>query len=131
MYYGFNKETGRCQWSIDIEPVVPEGIVMLYSAVTYDIGKIMLGKDDEGNDIIVDLVHTDEELLEQAKAKHAHEMETAKSQIDTLNDVVEFTPSEKADAELTAWRKYRAELYNMDFTSLDKVVWPKSPVGED
>lgn len=131
MYYGFNKETGRCQWSIDMEPVVPENIVMLQSDETLDICKIQLGKDDNGNDIIVDIVYTEKELLEEAKQKHVYEMETAKTQIDTLNDVVEFTPSEEAEAKLLAWRKYRAELYGMDFTSLDTVVWPKSPDAKD
>lgn len=129
MYYGFNATTKRCAWSIDHMPGEQEGVVVLESDALYDINNIMLGEDVEGNDSIVDIVMSDVELLQSEKNKHYSEMASAKDKIDTLTDVVEFTPSDAAKEELKAWRKYRAELYSMDFTSIDTVKWPKAPTS--
>ncbi len=128
MFYGFNSGSGRCMWSIDHPPVVPEGVVLLSSDESLDINDIMLVTDDDGNYSIGAVVLNDSELLDIAKNKHQSEMTYAKEQIDTLNDVVEFTPSEAATAKLNEWRKYRAELYAVDFTSIETVKWPHRPV---
>lgn len=129
MYYGFNVATKRCAWSIDHMPGEQEGIIILESDANLDISSIMLVEDVEGNSAIGDIVPTDEELLQAEKGKHLSEMTAAKDKIDTLSDVVEFTPSDSAKEELTAWRKYRAELYSMDFTSISTVKWPKTPTS--
>lgn len=131
MFYGFNSSTGRCVWSIDHKPTEVSGIVVLESDKMLDISAIMLETNTDGVHSIVDVVMNDEELLASEKSKHYTEMTVAKDKIDTLTDVVEFTPSDEASAELKAWRKYRAELYGMDFTSLGTVKWPKSPTLAD
>lgn len=128
MFYGFNSDSGRCIWSIDHPPIVPEGVVLLSSDESLNINDIMLVTDDDGNYSIGSVVLTDLELLDCAKIKHQAEMSVAKEQIDTLNDVVEFTPSDEAAAKLVGWRKYRAELYAVDFTSIESVKWPHRPV---
>lgn len=129
MYYGFNVATKRCAWSIDHMPGEQEGMVVLESDVMLDIGTIMLVTDEDGNHTIGDVEPTDEEMLLTEKSKHYSEMATAKDKIDTLTDVVEFTPTDAAKDELKAWRKYRAELYSMDFTSISTVKWPKTPTS--
>lgn len=130
MYYGFEKETKMCIWSIDTMPGVPEGMVVLKGADGLDIRELRLGQDGDEY-VITEYVKTEEDLLNEAKSLQSHYMQTAKTQIDTLNDVVEFTPSDEAEAKLAEWRKYRADLYNMDFTSMESLVWPKSPDAED
>ena len=130
MYYGFNVATLRCAWSIDHPPGEQEGIVVLEADEMLDISKIMLVTEDDGSYWIGDIVLTDEELLLTEQSKHVSEMASVKDKIDTLTDVVEFTPSDAASAELKAWRKYRAELYAMDFSSISTVKWPKTPTSE-
>lgn len=131
MFYGFNEDTGRCIWSIDHPPSIPEGVVVLASDEQLSISEIMLVTDDEGNHSIGDIVYTASELLELAKHEQVIKMQEAKNKIDILIDVVEFTPSDAVSVELKAWRKYRAELYAMDFSTINSVKWPTIPVSKD
>lgn len=123
MYYGFNESTGQCIWSIDVQPQPQAGVVIMHSEVEHDIVQIKLeGKVD--NYSIAPVVPSEEDIINAAKRERDSDMEKARLKIDTLNDVMEFEPSEQAEAELIAWRKYRAALYNMSF---DPIVWPTSP----
>jgi len=128
MFYGFKKSTGKCVWSIDVKPTQPDGVVILESEIDYDIGKVCLGGTEDAPTIDA-VIMSEEEKLANEKSKRDYLLNIATAKVGVLADVVEFANTEESEANLEQWRKYRVELYRLDFTDLDNIKWPTEPAA--
>lgn len=123
MFYGFDKTTKKCLWSIDTKPAARDNIVVIEDSKVLYIGNIQLSEDGTA---IIDRVISGDEIKAVASAKKKTLLAEARDQIDLLTDVVEYGDDESASDLLVKWREYRATLYSVD-TTADEVIWPTVP----
>lgn len=123
-YYGFSKDTKVCQFSADGEIQEMDGMVILTSETMYtDISRLTYEEKDGTLEIIV-RDDTVEEIQARFENQRQALLNTAATQINILQDVMDYGDKKTAEPLYEAWRKYRAEVWELTYEAYQANGWP-------
>ena len=130
MFYGFDITTNRCLFTASGEITAPANTRVVEGDWGDDILMLEYVQLDESNWTVRTRELTTEELTVEATAKRYNGLQWASEQLSILNDIKEFStgPDPALDNKINALRKYRVDLYAIDPTKPQEILWPETPI---
>ena len=130
-YYGFDKETGVCQFRSSGPVQEMEGIVVMACQEMHEINAIKALPSCDGGFILQPVYKTTSMLIDELRQKQQFLYDMATSRLSILCEVIRRSTVkeavERAKIEEEEWQSYRVKLYELDLSLLDDVEWPPQP----
>ena len=133
-YYGFDKETGVCQFRSSGPVQEMEGIVVMACQEMHEINAIKALPSCDGGFILQPVYKTTSMLIDELRQKQQFLYDMATSRLSILCEVIRRSTVpeavERAKKEENAWRDYCVKLFELRFSDPHSVVWPEQPTAQ-
>lgn len=133
-YYGFDKETGVCQFRSSGPVQEMEGIVVMACQEMHEINAIKALPSCDGGFILQPVYKTTAMLIDELRQKQQFLYDMATSRLSILCEVIRRSTVpeavERAKKEENAWRDYCVKLFELRFSDPHSVVWPEQPTAQ-
>ena len=133
-YYGFDKETGVCQFRSSGPVQEMEGIVVMACQEMHEINAIKALPSCDGGFILQPVYKTTSMLIDELRQKQQFLYDMANSRLSILCEVIRRSTVpeavERAKKEENAWRDYCVKLFELRFSDPHSVVWPEQPTAQ-
>lgn len=127
MYYCFDKDTRRCNFSSNTAFEDMSSYIVIESDRPLSISRIMAVKNTNNEWEIEEQAYSALELAAAAKAKRLSLLKIAQDNLSLLKDLVDMGVMEEDDEKIIGWKEYRKHVYLVSTDMQSDIVWPTMP----